>query len=1062
MEGLNLNLSGLKASVALKIWANDSKKPTLKVKKPAKNAQEKGSDQPKNKSQKEKPTQKSSKDDAYKPVSKRDDSKQDGSKQDSYGKNSSKKHVSKDKSTNEKPAKSKKKGGIHTKEEKVESFSKSNDDLSPEALLRKEALALGAAEEDLLLVAGLDGEESETEFSSGKSDFSLKSDVSKFINGLGLGNASMKADEDDTMDVDTAMTQLASKKELKSKQKEKNEVVKKVEESKQKEKALEPKKAKPAKQKTSEVKPTPTAKKESASEDSDKVTDFNFVSTGKLVIESRVDWYNIECPKETTGEKLDRFAVERLMEKGQAVLDLENKTYLQEFVTINSQKKFLSQILSDGTLNDKISALTLLVQEAPVHNIKAFDTLLSYCGKKSRTAALQAINAMADLAINGLLPDRKLVAFDKELLTKNTNEVTLALYLFEDHLKKSYFKFIQILETMSLDSILHVRMNAVQHIFDLLKAKPEQEANLLRLGINKLGDKDNMVSAKTSYQILQLEEAHPAMKKVIISAVVHMVLQKSTDYHSQYYTILTLNQTILSSKDADLANNLIKAYFSTSEKMLVETDPVTKEKYEDKTLGKSEHGRKNNRKSVKKGKKGGVSVKVEEKSERSVVEDKCAKLFSALLTGLNRAIPYADLPSDIYLKHLNTLYKITHSTNFNTSVQALVLVQHIVQEQDLDSDRYYRTLYESLLDPRLVNSSKQGIYLNLLYKSMKNDSGNIPRVLAFVKRILLICTQWLNIGVVTGMFYLLMQLSKNTPQILDLMEGVEKRPELVVEKTDHYDDLYDPKKRNPAYSNAGKSCMWEITLFLNHYHPTVAIYASSFLAGTTQPKPDLGLYTLAHFLDRFVYKNAKQKETFKGSSIMQPLARQSDSLLVKATNMKPGELPANTVDWLSKKTSEIRPDEKFFYDYFVHNTHKSKINKNGEQNENGENFDDDDVWNALVQLQPEIERADSDSDIGLDPNDFSDMSDFDDEDLDEGSDADDGEFGSDSDTEMFQAKDDDEIDSDGETKDSDLEIGSKRVGAAEKRKNKRKKILELPTFASIDDYAQYLGSDDEP
>jgi hypothetical protein len=32
-----------------------------------------------------------------------------------------------------------------------------------------------------------------------------------------------------------------------------------------------------------------------------------------------------------------------------------------------------------------------------------------------------------------------------------------------------------------------------------------------------------------------------------------------------------------------------------------------------------------------------------------------------------------------------------------------------------------RTLYESLLDPRVATSSKQSLYLNLLYKSLKND-----------------------------------------------------------------------------------------------------------------------------------------------------------------------------------------------------------------------------------------------------------------------------------------------------------------------------------------------------
>ena len=69
-----------------------------------------------------------------------------------------------------------------------------------------------------------------------------------------------------------------------------------------------------------------------------------------------------------------------------------------------------------------------------------------------------------------------------------------------------YFKLIQILEKLSHDPIVHVRMTVVNHIFDLLGAKPEQEVNLLKLGVNKLGDIDNKVSAKASYLILQLSK----------------------------------------------------------------------------------------------------------------------------------------------------------------------------------------------------------------------------------------------------------------------------------------------------------------------------------------------------------------------------------------------------------------------------------------------------------------------------------------------------------------------------------------------------------------------------
>jgi len=84
---------------------------------------------------------------------------------------------------------------------------------------------------------------------------------------------------------------------------------------------------------------------------------------------------------------------------------------------------------------------------------------------------------------------------------------------------------------------------------------------------------------------------------------------------------------------------------------------------------------------------------------------------------------------------MDTLFKITHAGTFNTSIQALQLVYQVTRSRPAAADRYYRTLYESLIDPRLVTSSKQAMYLNLLFKSLKSDDS-LPRVMAFVKRLL--------------------------------------------------------------------------------------------------------------------------------------------------------------------------------------------------------------------------------------------------------------------------------------------------------------------------------------
>jgi ribosome biogenesis protein MAK21 len=105
--------------------------------------------------------------------------------------------------------------------------------------------------------------------------------------------------------------------------------------------------------------------------------------------------------------------------------------------------------------------------------------------------------------------------------------------------------------------------------------------------------------------------------------------------------------------------------------------------------------------------------------------------------------------SDIFriTKHIDTLFLITHKSTFNISLQALVLIQHICTSLSPSStvstgandsahplvDRFYLTLYASLHDPRLASTSKQAMYLNLVFKSIKQDPSP-SRQMAFVRR----------------------------------------------------------------------------------------------------------------------------------------------------------------------------------------------------------------------------------------------------------------------------------------------------------------------------------------
>jgi ribosome biogenesis protein MAK21 len=66
--------------------------------------------------------------------------------------------------------------------------------------------------------------------------------------------------------------------------------------------------------------------------------------------------------------------------------------------------------LKSGTVTDKVSALTLLIQESPVHAFSYLTHhLLGMARKKARREALLAVDSIKDLMTSNLLADRGLV-----------------------------------------------------------------------------------------------------------------------------------------------------------------------------------------------------------------------------------------------------------------------------------------------------------------------------------------------------------------------------------------------------------------------------------------------------------------------------------------------------------------------------------------------------------------------------------------------------------------------------------------------------------------------------
>lgn len=379
----------------------------------------------------------------------------------------------------------------------------------------------------------------------------------------------------------------------------------------------------------------------------------------KIRIPPQSEWFSAELPglpPATDAESLPMEMVNRLHEHAKALLEAENTLYARQHRSAASAHQFYSTIMISGTLSDKISALTLSVQESPIHNVKALESLLALARKRSRSQAVEVLGALKDLFGTGALlpPDRKLRYFSQqpglsaawnssktvwstaEVLPKPLKEVHLISWAFEDWLKSTYFEVIKIIETWCNDQVVFARGKAVDYVFQLLREKPEQEVNLLRLLVNKLGDSDKKVASKASHSLLQLQLPHPLMKSTIITAIESdLLFRPGQSMHAKYYATITLNQTSLTTKQDNVTKHLLDIYFSLFAQLLAKPAAPAKDAIKLNKKGEVQGG------GGSPGRKGRKKQAVKE-STTSAEDQLREKILSAVLTGVNRAIPYTN------------------------------------------------------------------------------------------------------------------------------------------------------------------------------------------------------------------------------------------------------------------------------------------------------------------------------------------------------------------------------------------------------------------------------------
>ena len=687
--------------------------------------------------------------------------------------------------------------------------------------------------------------------------------------------------------------------------------------------------------------------------------------------------------------------------------------------------RMVQRLLTGGTWKDRVAALTVQSQESAYHALPWVRQLLALAQRPARDVQMKAVEALSELFLGRLLPQRRLRPFEKQPLPAQPSERQLMQAWYEESLKNCYAGFAQLVVHGTTDNVLHSKQQMIKVLHDMLNGAPELERELLPALVNKLGDPEKKVASRLTHLLHTTSQRHPAMRAVLLAELQRFVLRPGMAERALYYACTFLNQVILSRREPETAQQLLRIYLALFAARSGGDQPLD------------------------------------------------TRMLASLLSGIHRAVPFCSAPGELLLGQLASLFRCAHSANLSTAVQALMVLAHASTFDPATEDRFYRALYEALLHPELPSSAKQALLLNVVFKAMKADADP-ARVRAYAKRLMQACAN-ASPSFICGCLLLLSEVSKAVPALQAMVTQPQPPPKAPPKPKDGAaaaakasgngngeggsggaaaavaEESYAWDKRDPRHAGAEGAGLWEAAQLLHHYHPSVQQFAAALLNGNgiKYAGDPLRDFQLTPFLDKFVFKNPKAQKGHAGGSLMQPAAKP-----------KPGMSTAEMARLAELSAANVDEHDRFFHTYFAgkkaaeekalakRSKGKKKPAAVGDDGAAADADGDDEeeafarkLAVGMLQDGPGGGDSDDDDDDDDDLAAFEGMDDSDDDDDDEFDDDDDeGGFG-------MEGGDDEE---------EDEEAAAAEAAAASAKPKKKKREKSASTFASADEFSEML------
>eukprot|EP00796_Vickermania_ingenoplastis_P008660 gene8661-6087_t len=538
------------------------------------------------------------------------------------------------------------------------------------------------------------------------------------------------------------------------------------------------------------------------------------------VLETHKKWYLVQLPvkscslKDIANANVDKEKLDEYYQEAQAVLE-DEKALSQ----LDRSRWFSSQFLTRGTQADKVaSAAVKLADTDFMFFLDGFNLLFDTARADTHhyEAALKALTVVWPK----LLPPRPLKRFVAQYFptlpeegTKERKKVLVYWYL-EDYIKRVYGQFLALSEAMLKDRVQQRREAWLEAVGKLVCTVAEGRTTVMAILIGKLGDPTSQVAHKAYHHILHLLSESSMHQSALFTELEKIIFTKNCPVRTMRYAVNIMNQLVFSKDERKLALKSVQTYLSLF-RQLAKTQQLD------------------------------------------------SSVTTAIMVGLRRAYPYAGTDLSSIETHINALFIISHTGNFQQRVATLSLLQLITSNKGASpafQTRWYRALYDLLLlsPHKLPQASQLTSFFSMLHKAMRADKDQ-ERVAAFVHR-LLQRALFFHDAMVCAVLLLVGEMAQASPLVRELITG-KKTHDTGDEKP------YDPKHRDPQFSRASKECLWTLNLLSRHAHPSVVKLAVLLLFNEeivfdVHPLDDM---TMLNFLDMLVDASGTGKAVAKAS-----------------------------------------------------------------------------------------------------------------------------------------------------------------------------------------------------